>query len=143
MNPIQPTQPEQAPQPISQPEVAGKPAPEQPAAPVPVESAPQLGSSAPPPVSPPLPQPAPIAGVPPTVPPPTSQPAAAPPATPLIADDVDVIEKEWVDHANKIIEATNQDPFVEEEAIEELQVDYLKKRYGKEVKKDQPPAASQ
>lgn len=56
---------------------------------------------------------------------------------PAIADDVDVIEKEWVDKADRIVEVTSQDPYVEEEAIEDLQVDYLKKRYGKEIKKDQ------
>ncbi|MFI5240667.1 MAG: hypothetical protein ACHQUB_03085 [Candidatus Saccharimonadia bacterium] len=55
---------------------------------------------------------------------------------PSIADDVDVIEKEWVDQAKQIITATSQDPYVEEEAIEDLQVDYLNKRYGKKVAKD-------
>lgn len=57
------------------------------------------------------------------------------PANPVIADDVDVIEKEWVDQADKIIEQTKGDPYMEEEAIESLQIDYLKKRYGHDVKK--------
>ena len=54
---------------------------------------------------------------------------------PATADDVDVIEKEWVEAAEKVVEATKNDPYTEEEAVESLQVDYLKKRYGKEVKK--------
>ncbi|HUC19898.1 MAG TPA: hypothetical protein VMR98_00165 [Candidatus Polarisedimenticolaceae bacterium] len=64
-------------------------------------------------------------------------PAPPVPATPnpIVANDTDVIEKEWVDQANKIIEQTKNDPYVEEEAVEALQVDYLKKRYGHEVKK--------
>lgn len=70
----------------------------------------------------------------------SSQPAAtqptAQPASPLPpADDVDVIEKEWVDQAEHIIEQTKNDPYTEEEAVEALQTDYLKKRYGHDVKK--------
>jgi hypothetical protein len=64
------------------------------------------------------------------------QPGAAPqPGTPAIAGDVDVIEKEWVDQANKIVAQTKDDPYTEEEAVESLQQDYLKKRYGHDVKK--------
>lgn len=59
----------------------------------------------------------------------------APGVGPGIADDVDLIEKEWVDQADKIVEQTKTDPYAEEEAIESLQIDYLKKRYGHDVKK--------
>lgn len=66
-------------------------------------------------------------------------PAAGQPASvvlsPSVADDVDVIEKEWVDAAEKLITDTKTDPFQEEEAEEKLQIDYLKKRYGIDVKK--------
>lgn len=55
--------------------------------------------------------------------------------TPLIADDVDVIEMEWVNKAKKIIKETRDDPHAQEEAVEQLQIEYLKKRYGKEIKK--------
>jgi hypothetical protein len=84
--------------------------------------------------------PSPLPVVPPSVASPASSPIAAP-ATPTIgpspatAGDVDVIEKEWVDQADKIIEQTKGDPYVEEEAEEALQQDYLKKRYGHDVKK--------
>lgn len=60
---------------------------------------------------------------------------ALPPQNPAEAADVDVIEKEWVDQADKIVEQTKNDPYVQEEAIEALQIDYLKKRYGHDVKK--------
>lgn len=54
--------------------------------------------------------------------------------SPMIADDVDVIEKEWVDLAQAEIKRTAGDPYAEEEAIEALQIQYLKQRYGKEIK---------
>jgi hypothetical protein len=77
-------------------------------------------------------------------------PAASQPATqgPAIADDVDVIEKEWVDEAQKVIDATKNDPYTEEEAIEQLQVDYMQKRFGMDVQASHespptPPAAEE
>lgn len=53
---------------------------------------------------------------------------------PAIADDVDVIEKEWVDRAKKIVSATREDPHQQEKEVSKLQADYLFKRYGKQVK---------
>lgn len=58
-------------------------------------------------------------------------------ATPPTANDVDVLEKEWVDHAEAAIKKTEGDPRAEETAVEDLQVDYMKKRYGKDIKKAQ------
>lgn len=52
---------------------------------------------------------------------------------PQQADDVDVIEKEWVDKAKQIVEATHNDPREQEHKVSELQSDYLKKRYDKDV----------
>lgn len=59
----------------------------------------------------------------------------APPATtgPLTAADEDVIEKEWVDKAKQIITETRDDPHQRSARVSELQRDYLKKRYGKQV----------
>ena len=54
--------------------------------------------------------------------------------TPLIADDVDVIEMEWVNQAKKVIKETQDDPHAQEAAVEKLQRDYLKKRFGKDIK---------
>lgn len=53
---------------------------------------------------------------------------------PLIADDVDVIEKEWVDKAKKIVSATKTDPHTQEKEVSKLQADYLMKRYNKKLK---------
>ncbi len=53
---------------------------------------------------------------------------------PVAAADEDVIEKEWVDKAKKIVAQTKDDPYNQEKEVSKLQADYLKKRYGKEVK---------
>jgi len=50
------------------------------------------------------------------------------------ADDADVIEKEWVDKAKKIVGATKDDPHQQEKEVSKLQADYLMKRYGKQMK---------
>ena len=119
MNPTQPT-PEQLP---------ANQVPEVPAAPMP--EAPASGSFSASPVAP-LP-------VTPTDPPSVAPPAAAPApiqgATPTVAEDVDVIEKAWVDQADAEVKRTEGDPHAEEEAIEDLQVDYLDKRYDHKVNK--------
>lgn len=52
---------------------------------------------------------------------------------PLVASDEDLIEKEWVDKAKEIIEQTKDDPHQRTKRVNELQRDYLQKRYGKIV----------
>jgi hypothetical protein len=54
--------------------------------------------------------------------------------SPQIADDVDVIEKEWVDKAKRIVSATKADPRKQEHEVSKLQADYLLKRYNKQTK---------
>jgi hypothetical protein len=66
------------------------------------------------------------------VPMPTA-PVAGP--APDVAADVDLVEPEWVAAAEQAIAQNVTNPYAEEEAVERLQVDYLKKRYGHEVKK--------
>ncbi len=51
--------------------------------------------------------------------------------TPLVAADDDLIEKEWVDKAKQVIATTKDDPFRREQEVKILQIDYVKKRYGK------------
>lgn len=68
----------------------------------------------------------------PVVPAPAQAPQSS--AAPLIADDVDVIEKEWVDKAKKIVGATKEDPYMQEQQVSALQADYLMKRYNKKIK---------
>jgi hypothetical protein len=52
---------------------------------------------------------------------------------PVVANDDDLIEKEWVDKAKKVIMQTKDDPYRREQEISKLQADYLRKRYGKEL----------
>lgn len=52
---------------------------------------------------------------------------------PLVANDDDLIEKEWVDKAKKIIVQTKDDPYKREQEVGKLQADYLRKRYGREL----------
>jgi Txe/YoeB family toxin of Txe-Axe toxin-antitoxin module len=52
---------------------------------------------------------------------------------PVAANDDDLIEKEWVDKAKKIILQTKDDPYRREHEVEKLQADYLRKRYGREL----------
>lgn len=68
--------------------------------------------------------------------PPASQQATVPSDdnNPLTAADEDLIEKEWVDRAKKVIAETKHDPYEQEKAVSRLQADYLNKRYGKTIK---------
>jgi len=52
---------------------------------------------------------------------------------PLVANDEDLIEKEWVEKAKSIIASTKDDPYRREQEINRLQIEYLRKRYGREV----------
>lgn len=54
--------------------------------------------------------------------------------TPAVAADDDVIEKEWVNKAKKVINQTKGDPYTKEREVSKLQADYMQKRYGKQVK---------
>jgi len=65
---------------------------------------------------------------------PQTTPTTVPTDTnPVTAGDEDVIEKEWVDKAKKIIQETKDDPFARTNRVNELQRDYLKKRYNKDL----------
>jgi hypothetical protein len=54
--------------------------------------------------------------------------------TPQIADDTDLIEKEWVDRAKRIVEHTRNDPHQQTKEMSAMKADYLKKRYNKDLK---------
>ena len=54
-------------------------------------------------------------------------------AAPLVAADEDLIEKEWVDKAKKILAQTRDDPFTREREISKLQIEYIRRRYGREI----------
>lgn len=69
----------------------------------------------------------------------TGQPSATAPTatTPPIADDSDLIEKEWVHRAKQIVERTRDDPYKQSEELTGVKVDYMKKRYNKTIKLNQ------
>lgn len=52
----------------------------------------------------------------------------------LIADDTDLIEKEWITKAKAIVEQTKHDPFVQNNELSKVKADYVKKRYNKDLK---------
>lgn len=52
---------------------------------------------------------------------------------PVIADDNDLIEQEWIDKAKAIIDRTREDPHLQNKEINEVKADYIKKRYNKEI----------
>jgi hypothetical protein len=51
-----------------------------------------------------------------------------------IADDGDLIEKEWVHKAKQIVEANRDDPYRQSEELTVFKADYMKKRYDKNIK---------
>jgi hypothetical protein len=63
-----------------------------------------------------------------------ANPAAIPVGSPVIADDADLIEKEWVQKAKQIVAETKNDPHKQNEEISRFKADYLKKRYNKDIK---------
>lgn len=60
---------------------------------------------------------------------------------PTAADDADVIEKEWVEKAKDIVAQTKTDPHQQSAALTTFRHDYMKKRYGKEIKLPEERAA--
>lgn len=52
----------------------------------------------------------------------------------MIADDTDLIEKEWVERAKAIVAQTKDDPYKQNEEITKVKAVYLKKRYNKDLK---------
>lgn len=67
------------------------------------------------------------------VPFPGPAPATAGTPVPGTAADQDLIEPEWVAKAEEVVAQHAGDPYGEEEAVEDLQQDYLQKRYGMKV----------
>ena len=79
-----------------------------------------------PPMMPPTPQsPALVAHV---------TPVLSPDTTPTVAEDVDLIEKEWVEKAKAIVEKTRNDPYAQNQELNRFKADYMQKRYNKEIK---------
>ncbi len=64
----------------------------------------------------------------------TASTGIASPAAVPIADDSDLIEKEWVERAKNIVTQTRNDPYSQNKELTKLKADYLLKRYNKEIK---------
>lgn len=69
-------------------------------------------------------------------------PSVAPTATvqppdpstmPQIADDIDLIEKEWVEKAKQIVEKTKDDPRTQTAELDKVKIEYRKKRFNQEA----------
>ncbi len=89
--------------------------------------------------APPFAQPAPSAAPPAT--PVPGQPPAAPAATTddnLTAEDNDLIEKAWVLKAKAIVDQTKDDPYRQNNELNKVKASYIKKRYDKDIKIDEP-----
>lgn len=56
------------------------------------------------------------------------------PHAPDVAEDVDLIEKEWVLKAKAIIKSTSNDPSQQNKEMNRFKADYLKTRYNKDIK---------
>lgn len=59
--------------------------------------------------------------------------ATAPDDSPMIADDTDLIEKEWVEKAKQLVEQTKNDPYKQNQEINKIKATYIKKRYNKDI----------
>jgi len=68
-----------------------------------------------------------------------ANPATPAPAvsTPASAEDVDLIEKAWVEKAKEIVDGTHGDPYMQSKQINQVKADYIKKRYNRDVKVDE------
>lgn len=52
----------------------------------------------------------------------------------LAADDIDLIEKEWVVKAKQIVLSTKDDPYSQTKEVSKIKSDYLKKRFNMDSK---------
>ncbi len=68
---------------------------------------------------------------------PASSSTSAPTAD-LTADDVDLIEKQWIDRAKAIVAETGEDPYRQKSEMSKVKADYINKRFKKVIKTDDP-----
>jgi hypothetical protein len=55
-----------------------------------------------------------------------------------VAADTDRIEKQWIDKAKAVVAQTQDDPYEQKNAISHVKADYVKKRFNKTIKTDDP-----
>lgn len=56
--------------------------------------------------------------------------------TAKIIEDKDLIEKEWVEKAKKIVDANSGDPYKQSEQLTAFRAEYMQKEYNKTIKTD-------
>lgn len=71
----------------------------------------------------------------------TAKPSVTSFVVPLTAADTNRIEKEWVSIAKFIVKNTRLDPRAQSSELSNFKYEYIKKRYGKEVKLPENRAA--
>lgn len=52
----------------------------------------------------------------------------------LSAEDLDLIEKEWVMKAKEVVDHTQGDPYLQSRELNKIKADYIKKRYNRDIK---------
>lgn len=55
-------------------------------------------------------------------------------ANPVVAEDTDLIEKEWVQKAKNIIKQNQNNPHLQSRELNVFKADYMQKRYNKVLK---------
>lgn len=66
----------------------------------------------------------------------TQPPAQITSAIPVTAQDLDVMEKEWVNRAKQVVNATRDNPRQQNIELAKVKADYLQKRFQKTLKID-------
>lgn len=56
---------------------------------------------------------------------------------PIRADDIDLIEKEWVNKAKEIVSSTVGDPRRQSKELNKMKTQYISKRFNKEMPEDE------
>lgn len=56
---------------------------------------------------------------------------------PDTAEDLDLIEKAWVQKAKDIVNSTQGDPYVQNKQLNKMKVEYVKQRFNKDIKYDE------
>ncbi len=54
----------------------------------------------------------------------------------MSAEDLELIEKEWVEKAKEIVSRTQGDPYKQNIELNRVRAEYIKKRYNKDVRTD-------
>jgi hypothetical protein len=60
--------------------------------------------------------------------------AFSPDTSGLPAEDIDLIEREWVDKAKAIVDQTRDNPYLQNKELSKVKAQYIQKRYNKQLK---------